>query len=165
MVKDTRARENIFRARVKWDVQLPGLAAAAEFFHRHRPPVEVIDRNLRMTEIYRFGHVVCDFRRKIGVTEVSPAAEIHCGDVAVHLLYCPVVSVARGNPIFSSRRNAKSSTGKNRKPASSAASPQLFTPSSKTASAVPDFTCHGGPRCSAKPLREWRRPSVGFHQS
>ena len=67
------------------DVQLASLAALTELAHRHGPFVEMIHRNLLVTEINRLGHVVGDIGVQIGMAKKGPAAKIHGTNILVHL--------------------------------------------------------------------------------
>ncbi|MBM2806238.1 MAG: hypothetical protein HW419_4131 [Deltaproteobacteria bacterium] len=67
------------------NVQLPGLAAAAELAHGHRPFVEVVNGNLFVAKVDGSGHVVGDLIGQIGVAEKSPATEIDAADVVIQL--------------------------------------------------------------------------------
>ncbi len=45
----------------------------------------MIHRDLLVTEIYRFGHVVGDIGGQIGMTKKGPAAKVHGANIPVHL--------------------------------------------------------------------------------
>ena len=68
---------------MKRDVELPGFAATAKFFHRHWALVEVIDWNRRMAEIDGFSHVVGDWSMQIRVAEKGPTAEVDRVDIVI----------------------------------------------------------------------------------
>ena len=70
---------------MKRDVQLPGLATAAEFTNGHRSLIEVIHRDSLATEVDDPGHVVGDLGWQVGVAEKGPAAEIDARDILIHL--------------------------------------------------------------------------------
>ena len=67
------------------NIQLPSFAALTELTHGHGPFIEMIHWDSLVAEINRFGHVVGDAGRQVGVAEKGPAAKVQGADILVHL--------------------------------------------------------------------------------
>src|SRR4029450_749472 len=56
------------------------VAALTKLLHDHRPPIEMIHRNLPVARVDRRSHLVGELWREIAATKKRPTAEINGGD-------------------------------------------------------------------------------------